>query len=99
MGIDLKHATTKHAQTIGLLERTHASLKTTLKIATGEFRYQWHKYLQLAVLNYNTTYHSSIGCEPSTVFHGRIPYNILDYKLNNRPTLSAPNTEIAQGIH
>ena len=28
-------ATMKHAQTIGLLERTHASVKTHLKAATG----------------------------------------------------------------
>ena len=28
LGIELKHATLKHAQTIGLLERTHASVKS-----------------------------------------------------------------------
>ena len=38
LGIQLKHATTKHAQTIGILERTHASLKESLKIMTGERR-------------------------------------------------------------
>ena len=27
LGITLKHATTKHAQTIGLFERSHASIK------------------------------------------------------------------------
>ena len=42
LGIELKHATMKHAQTIGLLERTHASVKTHLKAATGEFRNNWH---------------------------------------------------------
>ena len=38
LGINLHHATTKHAQTIGMLERTHASLKISLKIETGERR-------------------------------------------------------------
>ena len=38
-----------------------------------------------SVLNYNTPYHASIGCEPSRVFHGRIPYNVLDIKMGNRP--------------
>ena len=38
LGITLKHATTKHAQTIGLLERSHASIKQALKIETGERR-------------------------------------------------------------
>ena len=74
-----------HAQTIGLLERTHASVKTHLKAATGEFLNNWHKYLPLAVRNHNTTYHASLGCEPSRVFHGRIPHIILDYKLGCNP--------------
>ena len=73
LGITLKHATTKHAQTIGLLERSHASIKQSLKIETGERRSLWHKYISIAVLNCNTSYHSTIGCEPSRVFHGRIP--------------------------
>ena len=63
--IKLKHATTKHAQTIGVLERAHATIKTYLKMASGKQRKQWHKYLTFAILNYNTTYHSKIDCEPS----------------------------------
>ena len=38
LGITLKHATTKHAQTIGLLERSHASINQALKIQIGERR-------------------------------------------------------------
>ena len=38
----MSHATTKHAQTIGILERNHASLKTALKISTEERRSMWH---------------------------------------------------------
>ena len=99
LGITLKCATTKHPQTIGKLERTHASLKTNLKMASGEYRRQWHKYLPLAVLNYNTTYHSSIGCEPSKVFHGRIPYNVFDHKLGNNPNKDfLPTTEFAEEL-
>ena len=99
LGITLKCATTKHTQTIGKLERTHASLKTNLKMASGEYRRQWHKYLPLAVLNYNTTYHSSIGCEPSKIFHGRIPFNVLDHKLGNNPNKNfLPTTEFAEEV-
>ena len=99
LGITLKCATTKHSQTIGKLERTHASLKTNLKMASGEYRRQWHKYLPLVVLNYNTTYHSSIGCEPSKVFHGRIPYNVLDHKLGNNPNKNfLATTEFAEEL-
>ena len=78
LGITHKCVTTKHPQTIGKLEKTNAALKTNLKMASGEYQRQRHKYLQLAVLNYNTTYHSSIGCKPSKVIHGRIPHNVLE---------------------
>ena len=90
LGIELKHATMKYAQTIGLLEH--------LKAATGEFRNNWQKYLQLAVLNHSTTYHASLGCEPSRVFHGRIPHNILDYKLgyNPNPRYYQPQADVAE---
>ena len=99
LGVNLKHAITKDAQTIGLLERSHASIKKALKIETGERRSLWHKYINIAVLNYNTSYHTSIGCEPSRVFHGRIPYNILDLKLGIRPQQQPiPTSQIAQDI-
>ena len=97
LGITLKHPTTKNAQTIGLLERSHMSLKQALKIETGEWRSFWHKYVSIAVLNYNTSYHKSIGCQPSRVFHGRIPYNILDLKLAIRPQQQPiPTPQISQ---
>ena len=97
--IQISHASTKHAQTIGILERTHASIKTALKISTGERRSIWHKYVQTAVMNYNTTYHETLGCEPSTVFHGRIPYNVLDLKLGIKPKWkTTPNSDIAEQL-
>ena len=85
LGITLEHVTTKHAQTIRLLEQSHASMNQVLNIETGDRRSLWHKYVSFAVLTYNTSYHESIGCEPSRVFHGRIPYNFLDLKMSNRP--------------
>ena len=96
LGIQIKCATTKPPQIIGKLERTHASLKTNLKIASGDYRRQWHKYLPLAVLYYNTTYHATLGCELSRTFHGRIPYNILDHKLGLNPIPKVlPTTDFA----
>ena len=99
LGINLKHATTKYPQTIGVLERAHATIKTSLKMASGEYRKQWHKYLPIAILKYNTTYHSTFNCEPSRVFHGRIPHNILDHKLGLRfnPNI-APTTDFAEEL-
>ena len=99
LGITLKHATTKHAQTIGLLERSHASIKQALKIDTGERRSLWHKYINIAVLNYNSSYHTSIGCEPNRIFHGRFPYKVLDLKLGIRPQQQPfPTSQIAQEV-
>ena len=99
LGITLKHATTQHAQTIRLLQRSHASIKQTLKIETGERRSLWHKYVSIAVLNYNTSYDASIGCEPSRAFHGRIPYNILDLEMGIRlQKTPSPDSPIAQDV-
>ena len=70
LGMTIRHATTKHAQTIEVLEKMHLIMKTSLKISSGENPKQWHKDLPLAILNYNTTYHTNIVCEPSRIFQG-----------------------------
>ena len=99
LGITPNHATTKHAQTTGLLERFHASMKQSSKIETGERRSLRNKYVSIVVLNYNTSYHASTGCEPSRVFHGRFPYNILDLKMGICPQkLPSPDSQIAQDV-
>ena len=59
----------------------------------------WHKYINIAVLNYNKSYHTSIGCEPSRDFNGRIPYDILDLKLGHPPQRKPiPTSNIAQDV-
>ena len=99
LGNTLKQATKKHAQTFGLLERTYASTKQALKIEKGERRSLWHKYVSIAVLNYNTSYHTSIGCETSRVFYGRIPYKIPDLKKGVHPQkIPSPDSQIAQYV-
>ena len=40
LGIHIKCGTTNHPQTTGKLERTHASLETNLKMASGDYRRQ-----------------------------------------------------------
>ena len=92
LGITIQHATTKHAQTIGLLKRSHASVKQALKIETSVRRSLWHKYVSIAVLNYNTSYHASISCEPSRVFHWRVPYNVLVLKMGIHPQKNSLQT-------
>ena len=92
LGPTLKHATTKHAQTIGIPEQAHVTIRTSLKMASGEYTKHWHKYLSIAILNYNTTYHSSMDCEPSRVFLVRVFHNILDHNfgLQFNPNIAPP---------
>ena len=99
-GITLKQATTKHAQKSGLFEQSHPSIKQTLKIKTGERRQLWQKCVSIAVVNYNTSYHASIGCEPNIVFRGRIPLNFLIKKIGIRPRKIPPPpvSQIAQDV-
>ena len=59
----------------------------------------WQKYVNIAVLNYNTSYHTNIGCEPSRRFHGRIPYIVLDLKLGIGPQQQPiPTSQMAQDV-
>ena len=67
--IKLEYATVKHPQTMGSIERCHASLKQYLGIYENRAKRDWHLYVDLAVFVHNTTYHTSIGCTPTFLFH------------------------------
>ena len=81
--IHISHATIKHAQTIDMVERTHAKLKKILKISTNADRPQWDRYVDIAIMAHNTTYHDSLKCSPTEIIHCRIPYNPLDLQFRN----------------
>ena len=82
--VKLKHATLKHAQSVGVVERAHGALKRILKLNTNEQWSNWHKYVPLATYIHNTSYYSSIGCTPTSIFHGREPIKPLDVRFNNK---------------
>ena len=84
LALKLEHAATKCAQKIGKIGRAHASSEEALKIETSELRSMWHKYVNFAVLSYNTSYHICNGCKPSGVFSERVPYNVVDYRMGIR---------------
>ena len=79
----LEHATLKHTQTIGVVERSHGPLKPYLKMYENQIQHDWHKYIDLAVFQHNTSYHSTIGGPPSFVFHEQIPLYPIDLRFNN----------------
>ena len=97
--IKLKHATLKHPQTIGVVERSHAALKRILKINTNSQWNDWHKYVSLAVFIHNTSYHHSIGYCPSSIFHGRDPIKPLDIRFSRKAMESVEtNSDYVNGL-
>ena len=81
--IQLEHASLKHQQTVGFVERSHSALKRILKLNTNEQWNDWFKYVQFATFIQNTSYHSAIDCSPTVLFHGREPLKPLDLRFNN----------------
>ena len=99
LGINTKQETTKDTQTIGALEGCHVTINTSLKKASVEPRKKWHKILPITFLKHNKSYHSSIDCEPSRVFRGRVLHNILDRKVGLRINPNkAPTTDSADEL-
>ena len=80
MDIELRHATVKHPQTIGLLERAHASIKKHLKIYENESHTNWHQYLDYAVFAHNISWNPQTRTTPSDLFHGYTPLKAIDIR-------------------
>ena len=92
--VQLKHASLKHPQTVGVVERSHSALKRILKLETNEQWNDWYKYVPLALFIHNTSYHSTIGCSPTALFHRREPIKPLDLRFSNRMIERfSPNSE------
>ena len=83
IGIKVSHATVEHAQTIEMIERSHQKLKQVLRINVSVDRPQWNRYVNIAVMAHNTTYHQTLKCTPTEIFLGRVQYNALDLKFSN----------------
>ena len=63
-----------------MVERSHAKLKKIRKTHVNVARPQWDRYVVIAIMAHNTTYHPSLTCSPTEIFHRRTPYNDLDLK-------------------
>ena len=81
--VKLDHASLKHPQFVGVVERSHCVLKLFLKLNTNEQLSDWYKYVSLATFIHKTSYHSTIGCSPTVLFHGREPIKSLDLGFTN----------------
>ncbi len=90
--IQIRHATIKHPQTIGTLERSHATIKRLLGLHTNKRFTNWHRYRSLTTYEYHTTYHTSIGTTPTQVFHGREPIKPLDVRFSGKMSYELTKT-------
>ena len=95
-GITIEHATVKHAQAIVMVEYSHQRLMHILKINVSADSLQWDKYVNLAVMAHNTTFHQSLMCTPSEVFHGMISFKEMDLKFSNPLKCKTTETDIAK---
>ena len=58
------------------------TFKRILKLTTDESWTTWYRYFDVATFIYITS-HSSIGCTPSSIFHGREPIEPIDWRFGN----------------
>ena len=82
--VKLQHASLKHPQTIGVVERSHFALKGILKLNTDKKWSTLYKFVDLATLIHNTSYHSSSICTPSSSLHGREPIQPFYLRFRSR---------------
>ena len=97
-GIKNIHATVKHAQTIGLVERSDQRLKQILKINVsadspdwkGMLIWQsWHTILPTA---------NHLSVSQAKCFTGRISFNALLLKFSNRLKCETTETDLAKRV-
>ena len=68
LDVKLDHASLKHPETVGVVERSHSAPKRILKLNTNEQWNDCYKYVPLATFIHNSSYHSAIGCSPTVLF-------------------------------
>ena len=85
--IELCIATVKHPQTIGLLERAHATFKKHLKMYESANHTDWYKDVDYAVFSHNTSYRLETGATPACIFQGHTPIKPLDMRFGNKALL------------
>ena len=97
--LKISHASLKYPQTSGVVERAHVALAKILETNSNQTFTNWNKYLNLATFIHNTSYHTSIGCAPTVIFHGGDPVKPLGIRLySNSIQKSAFNNDFVETL-
>ena len=96
--LKLNHASLKHAQTVGVVERAHSAFKRILKINSTSAWSNWHKFVDIATFVHNTSYHVSIGTTPSSIFRGREPLKPIDLRFSKHVNSSQPSSDFVNDL-
>jgi hypothetical protein len=86
LGTKLKFSTAYHPQTDGQTKRVNQSLEMYLRCSIQDNPKHWKRWLPLAELWYNSSFHSSIGMTPFRALYG------YDPNLGAMPTATTSST-------
>ena len=76
--IKIQHASLKHPQTIGVVERAHGTVTRSLKTTSNPTFTNWHSYLNLVTFIHNTSCHATTGSTLTFLIHERAPTKLFD---------------------
>ena len=75
----LRFSTANHPQTDGQTERTNRTLKQYIQLFANHKPNEWHNYIALAEIAYNSSTHSATGFSPFFIVYNQHPYLPLDF--------------------
>lgn len=80
--VKIRFSTASHPQTDGQTERVNLWLEAYLRGMVFQEPKKWMKWISLAELWYNTSYHSSLKCTPFQALYGYKPPQIGEFSIN-----------------
>jgi hypothetical protein len=84
LNIDHRKTAAYHAQTDGAAERANQTLEVALRAYVNQKQNNWHRYLGLIQLAYNTAKHPGTGFSPNELLYAN-PMEPLERLLHPRP--------------